>query len=86
MFKSHMCKGTLTNSQQVRHSSSCLIDYMDSLPITEPADPSLEAIFTTLLDIAVKYEKQDRVSLPLLDVVGLLYESGTLTKISNNAL
>ncbi|KAI8636410.1 tubulin folding cofactor D C terminal-domain-containing protein [Parasitella parasitica] len=77
--------GGLTESL-VRHSSACLIDYMDSLTITEPADPSLEAIFTTLLDIAVKYERQDRVTIPLLDVLGLLYESGTLTKIPNNAL
>ncbi|CEP19812.1 hypothetical protein [Parasitella parasitica] len=77
--------GGLTESL-VRHSSTCLIDYMDSLTITEPGDPSLEAIFTTLLDIAIKYEKQDRVTIPLLDVLGLLYESGTLTKIFNNAL
>ncbi|GAN10993.1 tubulin-specific chaperone D-like [Mucor ambiguus] len=77
--------GGLTESL-VRHSSSCLIEYMDSLPTTEPADPSLEAIFTALLDIAVKYEKQDRVTIPLLDVLGLLYESGTLTKIRNNSL
>lgn len=59
---------------------------MDNLPITAPADPSLEAIFTTLLDIAIKYVRQDRVTIPLLDVLGLLYESGTLTKISNNSL
>ncbi|CAO0797055.1 unnamed protein product [Mucor circinelloides] len=77
--------GGLTESL-VRHSSSCLIEYMDNLPITAPADPSLEAIFTTLLDIAVKYVRQDRVTIPLLDVLGLLYESGTLTKISNNSL
>lgn len=59
---------------------------MDSLPISEPADPSLEVIFKVLLDIAIKYEKQDRVTIPLLDVLGLLYESGTLTTITNNSL
>jgi hypothetical protein len=61
---------------------------MDSLPIgsSEPADPSLEAMFNTLLDIFTKYEKQDRVTIPLLDVVGLLYESGTLSKIENEKL
>ncbi|KAG2190201.1 hypothetical protein INT46_006400 [Mucor plumbeus] len=77
--------GGLTESL-VRHSSSCLIEYMDSLPISEPADPSLEVIFKVLLDIAIKYEKQDRVTIPLLDVLGLLYESGTLTTITNNSL
>lgn len=59
---------------------------MDDLPINEPADPSLEAIFKTLLDIFTKYEKQDRVTIPLLDVVGLLYESDTLSRITNDAL
>jgi hypothetical protein len=59
---------------------------MDQLPINEPADPSLEAIFITLLDIFTKFEKKDRVTIPLLDVTGLLYESGTLSKITNDSL
>lgn len=59
---------------------------MDGLPINEPADPSLETIFVTLLDIFTKYERQDRVTIPLLDVIGLLYESGTLSKITNHSL
>ncbi|KAG2210327.1 hypothetical protein INT47_003312 [Mucor saturninus] len=77
--------GGLTESL-VRHSSSCLTEYMDGLPIHEPADPSLDAIFATLLQIFTKYERQDRVTIPLLDVVGLLYESGTLSKITNHSL
>ncbi|KAI9247117.1 armadillo-type protein [Helicostylum pulchrum] len=77
--------GGLTESL-VRHSSSCLTEYMDGLPITEPSDPSLQDIFSTLLDIFTKYEKEDRVSIPLLDVFGLLYESGTLPKITNHAM
>lgn len=59
---------------------------MDGLPITEPSDPSLQDIFSALLDIFTKYEKEDRVSIPLLDVFGLLYESGTLPKITNHAM
>lgn len=59
---------------------------MDHLPINEPADPSLEAIFIILLDIFTKFEKQDRVTIPLLDVIGLLYESGTLSKVTNDTL
>ncbi|KAI8979034.1 armadillo-type protein [Pilobolus umbonatus] len=76
--------GGLTESL-VRHSSQCLIDYMDSLPVDSTVDPSLESLFNTLLDIAMKYEKQDRVTVPLMDVIGLLYESGTLIKIENKA-
>jgi hypothetical protein len=59
---------------------------MDSLPVCKPGDPSLEALFTALLDIFAKYEKQDRVIVPLLDVAGLLYESGTLSKITNEKM
>lgn len=59
---------------------------MDGLSITEPSNPSLQDIFSTLLDIFTKYEKEDRVTIPLLDVFGLLYESGTLSKITNHAM
>lgn len=59
---------------------------MESLPVCKPADPSLEALFTVILNILTKYQKQDRVTVPLLDVAGLLYESGTLSKISNEKM
>jgi hypothetical protein len=59
---------------------------MDSLPVCKPADPSLEALFTVILEIFIKYEKQDRVTVPLLDVTGLLYESGTLSKLTNEKM
>ncbi|KAI9485376.1 MAG: armadillo-type protein [Benjaminiella poitrasii] len=74
--------GGLTESL-VRYSSSCLTEYMDALPIFESKDASLETIFSILLDIFVKYEKQDRITLPLLDVLGFLYESGTLANVGN---
>ncbi|RCI04360.1 hypothetical protein CU098_011555 [Rhizopus stolonifer] len=64
--------GGLTESL-VRHSSTCLIEYMDSLPIEGNTDCSLESLFEVLIDIFVKYEKQDRITIPLLDVAGLLY-------------
>lgn len=47
---------------------------------------SLDVIAYTLLDIYRKYEKQDRVIIPLLDVTGLLYESGTLGRIQDSTL
>ncbi|KAI8360820.1 armadillo-type protein [Blakeslea trispora] len=77
--------GGLTESL-VRHSSTCLIEYMNSLPITEPASLSLEVMFRTLSDMMSQYEKQDRVTIPLLDVIGLLYESGILLKITKESL
>ncbi|OBZ90614.1 Tubulin-specific chaperone D [Choanephora cucurbitarum] len=77
--------GGLTESL-VRHSSACLIDYMNNLPVTEPTQLSLEVMFKTLSDIMSKHEKQDRVTIPLLDVIGLLYESGTLLKITKESL
>lgn len=78
--------GGMTESL-VRHSSSCLTEYMDGLPVeTTKEEPSLEDMLNTLLEIFTKYEKQDRVTIPLLDVVGLLYESGTLSKITNEKL
>ncbi|KAI7897840.1 armadillo-type protein [Cokeromyces recurvatus] len=76
--------GGLTESL-VRYSSSCLIEYMDLLPVSH-SEFILSDIFNILLDIFVKYEKQDRVTMPLLDVLGLLYESGTLTKIEQENL
>ncbi|KAI9499220.1 tubulin folding cofactor D C terminal-domain-containing protein [Zychaea mexicana] len=78
--------GGLTESL-VRHSSSCLIDYMNSLPTTSSyGSVSLENMARNLLQIFTNYEKQDRVILPLMDVVGLLYESGTLGKIEKDVI
>jgi hypothetical protein len=59
---------------------------MDQLPIESNDDICLEAIFKTLVNIFIRNEKQDRVTVPLLDVLGLLYESGTLTKVTNEPL
>ncbi|KAG2226582.1 hypothetical protein INT45_005068 [Circinella minor] len=77
--------GGLTESL-VRHSSSCLIDYMNGLPTTSSEQLSLEDMARNLLKIFTNYEKQDRVILPLLDVLGLLYESGTLGRIEKDAI
>lgn len=59
---------------------------MDSLPIEGNTDCSLESLFEVLIDIFVKYEKQDRITIPLLDVAGLLYESGTLSNITDEKM
>ncbi|CAO3582388.1 unnamed protein product [Absidia cylindrospora] len=79
--------GGLTESL-VRHASSCLIQYVNSLPST--TDPnggcSREDIVRTMFDIFARYEKQDRVIIPLMDVMGLLYETGTLCQVTNEKL
>lgn len=59
---------------------------MDSLPIEESVGCSLTSLFETLVDIFVKYLRQERVTLPLLDVLGLLYESGTLLNVTDEKL
>jgi hypothetical protein len=59
---------------------------MDSLPIEGSVDCSLTSLFETLIDIFVKYLRQERVTLPLLDVLGLLYESGTLLNVTYEKL
>ncbi|KAI8380956.1 tubulin folding cofactor D C terminal-domain-containing protein [Radiomyces spectabilis] len=78
--------GGMTESL-VRHSSACLIDYADRLPVTaDETDLCLELVATDILQIFANYEKQDRVTIPLLDVVGLLYESAVFTKISKESI
>ncbi|KAG0166735.1 hypothetical protein DFQ28_006283 [Apophysomyces sp. BC1034] len=72
--------GGLTESL-VRHSSACLIEYLRNLEVTQ-----LQEICQTLLEMFVKYEKQDRVTMPLLDVVGLLYDSDILSALPNDSV
>ncbi|KAI9025982.1 tubulin folding cofactor D C terminal-domain-containing protein [Phycomyces nitens] len=80
--------GGLTESL-VRHSSACLIEYMNSLPIEKDGQndgATLQDISMTLLAIFAKNEKYDRITIPLLDVIGLLYESGTLPKLADETI
>ncbi|CAO3634880.1 unnamed protein product [Cunninghamella echinulata] len=76
--------GSLTESL-VRHASSSLIDYIAKLPSasTNGNECTLEDIYSTLLDIFKKYEKQDRVIIPLMDTIGVFYESELFSSISN---
>ena len=80
--------GGMTESL-VRYSSSTLIEYVNSLPIDDSTTSlseykiSLLEFAKSLLDIAKHFEKQDRILIPLLEVVDLLFEAGTLQKITN---
>ncbi|KAF7732752.1 hypothetical protein EC973_000024 [Apophysomyces ossiformis] len=72
--------GGLTESL-VRHSSTSLIAYMRGLEVTQ-----LQEVCQTLLEIFAKYEKDDRVTMPLLDVVGLIYDSDILSLLPDNII
>ena len=80
--------GGMTESL-VRYSSTTLLEYASSLPLNSSAisssEPtlSLTEFATSLLDIAKHFEKQDRIMIPLLEVIDLLFEAGTLQKINN---
>ncbi|CAG8798261.1 11150_t:CDS:2, partial [Racocetra persica] len=71
------------NESLVRYSSSTLLDYANELPVTSPEDSSLSLpeLANELLNILRHNEKQDRIAIPLLEVLDLLFESGTLQKI-----
>ncbi|RHZ45413.1 hypothetical protein Glove_680g46 [Diversispora epigaea] len=77
--------GGLTESL-IRHSSSTLLEYASELPNTStPGTFTLSEFANTLLEIFRKYERQDRVVIPLLEVLDLLLETETLQKIDPNS-
>ncbi|KAF9304160.1 hypothetical protein BGZ74_002247 [Mortierella antarctica] len=71
----------------VRHASSCLSEFVSNLPITS-SDMDIDGAPTntltliefgnTLVGLAEKYEGQDRVVVPFLEVLDMLMESGSL--------
>ncbi|PKK78732.1 ARM repeat-containing protein [Rhizophagus irregularis] len=78
--------GGMTESL-VRYSSATLIEYVNLLPTDSStissSELSLIDIAKSLLDLAKYFEKQDRILVPLLEVVDFLFEAGTLQKITN---
>ncbi|CAO3632731.1 unnamed protein product [Cunninghamella blakesleeana] len=79
--------GSLTESL-VRYASSSLVDYISNLPTSStPTEKcSVEDIYTTILDIFKKYEKLDRVIIPLMDTIGIFYESGLFSNINDESM
>lgn len=77
------------NESLVRYSSSTLLDFANKLPITsmplKDSSLSLLDFANELLNIFHQNEKQDRISIPLLEVLDLLFESGTLQKLDSNS-
>ncbi|GJJ74654.1 tubulin-specific chaperone D [Entomortierella parvispora] len=77
--------GGLTESL-VRHSSACLSEFVTDLPITSDGMDGNQSNSTLtmvefgneIMTIVEKYEGQDRVIVPLLEVLDMLVESGAL--------
>ncbi|KAJ3045625.1 hypothetical protein HK097_001161 [Rhizophlyctis rosea] len=76
--------GGLTESL-VRHASSSLIDFVSALPESLSTSPApsltLPTFFDDLADIFTTRSKQDRVTVPLLEVLNVLIGSGSLGKL-----
>jgi hypothetical protein len=77
--------GGMTESL-VRYSSATLIEYVNLLPTDSSPEIkiSLTDFAKSLLDIAKHFEKQDRIFVPLLEVIDLLFEAGSLQKINKD--
>ncbi|KAG0313904.1 hypothetical protein BGZ97_009783 [Linnemannia gamsii] len=79
----------------VRHSSSCLTGFISSLPLTtsdimDVDDTTSSTPTMTLVEFANeiqkiidRYEGQDRLIVPLLEVLDLLFESGILLMLNH---
>ncbi|KAF9096373.1 hypothetical protein BGX29_008588 [Mortierella sp. GBA35] len=76
----------------VRHSSSCLTEFVSGLPVTnndimdvDNSTPTLTLVefAQEIMKIIDRYEGQDRVIVPLLEVLDLLFESGILLMIDH---
>ncbi|KAF9902183.1 hypothetical protein EC991_005196 [Linnemannia zychae] len=79
----------------VRHSSSCLTEFVSSLPINnsdamevddnDTTTPTLTLVefANEIMKIVDRYEGQDRLIVPLLEVLDLLFESGILLLLTH---
>ncbi|ORX57643.1 ARM repeat-containing protein [Hesseltinella vesiculosa] len=73
--------GAITESL-MRYASSSLMDYIRTLPVSnDGVNVSVEELMQTWAVVFMKYEKQDRVTLPLLDTLGQLYEFGIASTV-----
>ncbi|RUP45119.1 armadillo-type protein [Jimgerdemannia flammicorona] len=84
---------TFIATLKVRHSSACLVDYISCLPVIATGATDIDSYPLSLTDIAqtivsmfTPYQKQDRVTIPLLEVTGLLFETGTLNNVADETM
>ncbi|ORX81575.1 ARM repeat-containing protein [Basidiobolus meristosporus CBS 931.73] len=77
--------GGLTESL-VRHSSTSLVEYISELPVHADSDMlTLQKLSRSLTTIMDTYAKQDRVIVPLLEVLDMLFERETLQQLEDLA-
>ncbi|KAJ3091882.1 hypothetical protein HK102_012932 [Quaeritorhiza haematococci] len=80
--------GGLTESL-VRQSSANLVDFLDTLPVTLETPPldsttlSLQDFFAALFQVFLLHTRNDRVSIPILEVLDLLSGCGALGKLGH---
>jgi hypothetical protein len=77
----------LSDTSQLRHSSQCLSEYINQLPTMEgDTTVNLQDVVREFNSILENYFHDDRVSIALLEVIGILFESGTLSRVGDEAL
>ncbi|KAK9767248.1 hypothetical protein K7432_003080 [Basidiobolus ranarum] len=77
--------GGLTESL-VRHSSSSLVEFISELSTDNDSDTlTVQKICVSLIAIMDNYAKQDRVIVPLLEVLDMLFERETLQPLEDNS-
>ncbi|KAJ3126405.1 hypothetical protein HK098_007538 [Nowakowskiella sp. JEL0407] len=66
----------------VRHSSSSLLEFLNELPpsSTKPTEFSLTQFFNSIISIARKNQKYDRVVVPVFQVIDLLIGNGVVER------
>ncbi|KAH8549512.1 armadillo-type protein [Umbelopsis sp. PMI_123] len=91
-YRSELLIGLITSAGSrteslLRHSSQCLSEYINQLP-TKEGDVTLclQDIVREFNWVLETYRHDDRVSIALLEVVGSLFESGTLSHVNDDQL
>ncbi|TPX61395.1 hypothetical protein SpCBS45565_g07278 [Spizellomyces sp. 'palustris'] len=71
----------------VRSSSTNFIDFVNTIPdgmnVDDNNSMNLGDLFAALLEVFRQYQRHDRVSKPLLDVIDLLFGSGAIARFYN---
>lgn len=74
--------GGITESL-VRHSSAAFVDFVGGLPATTDADRmSLLVLVSTINQIFERYTKEERVVIPLLEMLDILFGAGLLQPLA----
>ncbi|TPX38881.1 hypothetical protein SeLEV6574_g07547 [Synchytrium endobioticum] len=67
----------------IRQSTTNLVELVNSLPANSPHQLDLVDFFRALLDIFARYRKQDRIILPLFEILDVLFVVGVVAKLDH---